>query len=140
MAAPESIGCVLDTSAVILHLRKYPGVEELLLEMNETRGRLAVSAVTLVEIWQGTKKGEEEKTRRFFEGTMVIPLNKKLAERAGHLAQSLRKKGLTIEMADIVIAATALEAKAPVLTTNQRHFSYVGGLEILEIGVLAGGR
>ncbi|RKO65659.1 PIN domain-containing protein [Desulfofundulus salinus] len=140
MAACRTLGCLLDTSAVILHLRNFPGMKELLLELLDARGQLAVSTVTLVEVWQGVKAGEEGKTRRFFEGVSVIPLDAELAEKAGELARSLRENGFTIELADIIIAAAALAAKVPVLTTNRRHFSFVDGLEVLEIKSLLGCR
>lgn len=140
MAKCTPVGCLLDTSAVILHLRGLPGMKELLLALLDSRGRLAVSAVTLVEVWQGVKAGEEDRTRRFFTGMEVIPLNAALAEEAGRLACSLRERGFTVELADAVIAATALAAGAPVLTANRRHFSLFPGLDVWEIGALLAGK
>jgi len=123
---------VLDTGVLIAHLRSLPGVKEYLRRL-ASQATLLVSAVTVVEIWQGAKPAEFNNTRALFEALTVIPLDEKLAVRAGQLAGELRRSGLTIGLADVVIAATALEAEAPVITTNPKHFQPVPGLEVRDL-------
>ena len=129
---PREYSCLLDTGAVISHLRGIAGVTELLERLGE-KGTLAVSPVTAVEVWQGTKEPEIERTRAFFTGVETVVLDEKLGEAAGFLAQRLRRDGFTIQLADAVIAATALDLCIPVLTTNARHFTLVPNLEVWDL-------
>jgi predicted nucleic acid-binding protein len=126
----ESI--VLDTGVLIAHLRNLPGVKEFLKRL-VSKATLLISAVTVVEIWQGARPAETEKTRLLFEALRAIPLDENLAEQAGRLAGELRRSGLTIGLADAIIAATAIQAKAPLITTNPKHFAPVPGLEVRDL-------
>lgn len=123
---------LLDTGVLIAHLRNLPGVKEFMKRL-ASEATLLVSAVTVVEIWQGTKSAEIEKTRLLFEALKVIPLDENLAERAGQLAGKLRQSGFTIGLADVVIAATAIQAKASIITTNPRHFTPISELIVREL-------
>jgi len=125
--------CVLDTGVIILHLRNLPGVKERLLRLS-AQGVLAVSAVTVVEVWQGMRAGESERTGVLFRGLEVVPLDARLAEKAGDLVRFQRERGYTLDLADAAIAATALELGVPLLTTDRRHFEPVGGLAVWEMG------
>jgi predicted nucleic acid-binding protein len=129
---PERFSVLLDTGVVIAHLRGFPGVAELLISLG-ARGPLATSVVTVVEVWQGAKAREAERTQLFFSGVEVIPLEAELAEAAGHLARSLREKGYTVGLADAVVAATAQHLDVPVLTTNKKHFEHVPGLRVRDL-------
>jgi hypothetical protein len=48
---------------------------------------------------------------------------------AGRLSTSLRKKGVTLPLSDILIAALALQHDLTVLTID-RHFEQVEGLRV----------
>jgi len=123
---------LLDTGVLIAHLRNLPGVKEFMKRL-ASEATLLVSAVTVVEIWQGAKPAEIEKTRLLFEALKVIPLDENLAERAGQLAGKLRQSGFTIGLADVVIAATAIQAEAPIITTNPRHFTPISELVVRDL-------
>lgn len=123
---------LLDTGILISHLRNIPGVKQLLLKIAQ-QFNLSISAVTVVEIWQGAKPGEVEATKKFMQGFKVIPLNSYLAEKSGKLAAELRSKGINADFADIIIAATAREYNAPVLTTNGKHFRIIQDLEVWDL-------
>lgn len=123
---------LLDTGVLIAHLRNLPGVKEFMKRL-ASEATLLVSAVTVVEIWQGAKSAEIEKTRLLFEALKVIPLDENLAERAGQLAGRLRQSGLTIGLTDAVIAATAIQAKASIITTNPRHFTPISELVVRDL-------
>lgn len=123
---------LLDTGVLIAHLRNLPGLKEFLRRL-ASKATLLVSAVTVVEIWQGARPAEIEKTRLLFDALQVLPLDENLAEQAGRLAGELRRSGLTIGLADAIIAATALQARAPIITTNPKHFTPVPGLEVRDL-------
>ncbi|HHY38881.1 MAG TPA: type II toxin-antitoxin system VapC family toxin [Clostridia bacterium] len=128
----EVCSCLLDTGAVIAHLRGLAGVSNFLEHLAE-RGPLAVSVITSVEVWQGAKEREFEATRAFFAGVALYPVDATLAEAAGLLSQKLRRIGVTMQLADAVIAATALNLGIPLLTTNAKHFTPVPDLEVWDL-------
>ncbi|MDK2883016.1 MAG: hypothetical protein PWP58_1352 [Bacillota bacterium] len=66
--------CLLDTGVVIACLRGLAEVTSLLSHLVE-RGPLAVSAITVLEVWQGAKEREIKATRAFFDGVRVIALD-----------------------------------------------------------------
>jgi predicted nucleic acid-binding protein len=59
----------------------------------------------------------------------VIPIEEVIARTAGTLARRYRRSHSGIEDADYLIAATALELDADLLTTNVRHFPMLERLE-----------
>lgn len=135
---PEGFSCLLDTGVVIAHLRGFAGVADLLAGL-AGKGRLATSVVTVLEVWQGAKEREVERTRLFFSGVELIPLDAGLAEAAGNLARHIREKGFTVSLADAVVAATALRLGVPVLTTNSKHFACVPDLRVWDFRDLLSG-
>ena len=55
----------------------------------------------------------------------IIPITAAIAKRAGILARTRRRA-----KPDLLIAATALELKVPLLTRNVRDFKHIPGLEV----------
>ncbi len=123
---------VLDTSVLIAHLRNFPGTAALLSRLSE-RVSFAISSVTPVEVWQGARPAETEKTRLLLQGLETFPLDSTLAETAGRLAFQLRTAGHACDLADAVIGATAMMLGAPILTTNRKHFEIIPNLEVWDL-------
>lgn len=59
-----------------------------------------------------------------------------VAIRAGRLNSVLRRNGTPIGLADVLIAATALELGFGVLTHNTRHLSYIPDLRVIDAALL----
>ncbi len=59
--------------------------------------------------------------------TEILPLNTAISERAMHLVE-IYALSHGMQLADALIAATALEHGATVLTSNAKHFKAVNGL------------
>jgi predicted nucleic acid-binding protein len=55
-----------------------------------------------------------------------LPLDQRIAERAIELRRQKKRS-----LADAIIAATALVYEMPLVTRNERDFSHVGNLEIV---------
>lgn len=101
------------------------------LESAGQRGEVAISVVTHMELLVGCRNGAEQKVLdRFVERFDVLPLNAQISTRAIELLRTYRlSHGLQI--ADSLIAATALEAGAPLVSKNQRHFRFIDELQLL---------
>jgi tRNA(fMet)-specific endonuclease VapC len=60
----------------------------------------------------------------------MLALNTAVLDRAAMIYQDLRSKGTPLEDADILIAATAIEHDAILVTDNTKHFARVDGLKL----------
>ncbi|MDZ4247359.1 MAG: PIN domain-containing protein, partial [Dehalococcoidia bacterium] len=87
-------------------------------------GLLAISVITHLEIYQGMKSGEQRATNAFLDGVTSVVADISIARRAGMMLGKLRTKGITIGIADAIIAATALQLGAPLLTNNVEHYPF----------------
>lgn len=130
MSSEMSISCLIDTDIVIDYLRRREYAKELL-ERFYREGMLAISVVTHLEVYQGMKPGEEERTNTFLDGFSSVPVNVFLARKAGKLLSELRARGITIGMADAIIGATALSLNVPLLTNNAEHYPF-SGLQLIK--------
>ena len=129
----RGISCLLDTDIVIDFLRRRDYARKLL-ENWAGEGLLAISTLTHLEIYQGMKGGEEKATNVFLDGIISVAVDVPIARRAGSILGELRSKGVSIGIGDAIIAATALQVSAPLLTNNVEHYPFtdlkiVRGLE-----------
>ncbi|MGD0838996.1 MAG: type II toxin-antitoxin system VapC family toxin [Polyangia bacterium] len=94
-------------------------------------GRLAITAVTVFEVWRGLESdSERELARRALRGVRVYPLTEVAAKRAAVLHQSL--KNTPVGERDTLIAGVCLSVGRPLLTANTRHFKQVPGLDVVQ--------
>ena len=126
-----SVGYLLDTDAVLDVLRGRRGVAQRLAQVSPDD--VAVSAMTVAELLYGSlcssdPERSEREVRRFLEVVRTIPFGRAAAATHARIRHALRKQNVGPN--DLVIAATALTAKATVVTANLREFSRVEGLTV----------
>ncbi len=113
----------------------HPGagaVERLLLE-----GRAGLSVVSLYELYCGAQRQDQVEQLETLQTTVEpIPLTAQAARRAAEQYRRLRREGRLIGNEDLLLAATALEMGAPIMTRNRQHFERVEGLELIDLGAL----
>jgi predicted nucleic acid-binding protein len=73
-------------------------------------------------VLRGIRAHEVSFTRRLLAELIWIPVDSAIATRAGDLGRDWRARGRTLSVADLVIAATALETGRPLATSNVRDF------------------
>ena len=130
----RGVSCILDTDIAIDFLRRRDYARELFNRW-AGEGLLAVSTLTHLEIYQGMKAGEEGATNAFLDGLISVVVDTPIARRAGSMLGEIRSKGMTIGIADAIIAATALQLGTPLLTNNVEHYPFpnlkvIRGLEV----------
>ena len=125
----KDVACLVDTDVAIDFLRKRDYALNLL-EHWAGEGLLAISTLTHLEIYQGMKAGEERATNAFLDGLISVEVDVAIARRAGRMLGELRSKGVTVGIADAIIAATALQLNFPLLTNNVEHYPFEG-LEVV---------
>jgi len=119
----KGISCLVDTDIAIDFLRRRDYAQKLLESWAE-EGLLSISTLTHLEIYQGMKAGEERATNAFLDGLVSVAVDIPIARRAGTMLGELRSKGITVGIADAIIAATALQFDAPLLTNNVEHYPF----------------
>ena len=122
----------LDSDVVILHLRnaKRGATVTANLEALARSGTLVCSTLTIGEVLQGLRPGEERPTRAFLSVLEAYPVDRAVAERGAEIVRELRTRGKTLGLADALIAATCLEHDLALVTMNLRDFTQVAGLSV----------
>lgn len=94
--------------------------------------QLAFSAITMYEIMRGMLANQAPRQLAAFLALTgrsdVLPVSIPILKRAAGLWAEARNNGHPCDDADLIIAATALEARRVLVTGNTRHFSWISGL------------
>lgn len=97
---------------------------------------LAISVITIFEIEYGfelkSKKPLYDKWRFLSNELCVINIDKQIAVINAKIRAKLKLTGQTIELADTLIAATALEHNLICVTNNTKHFNRIDELTLLD--------
>ena len=112
---------LLDTGILIRHLRNRPGYRELVQRLNQG-GDLCISAFTRVEVLRGMRDHERERTFTLLDSFFTQVIDRDTADRAGEWLRTWQARGVILGGPDAVIAASALQVGAALVTTNARHF------------------
>lgn len=116
---------LLDSDTIIWHLRGREKVTEMLKDLQKF-GVPTCSALSVLEVQVGVKKGEEAKTDQFFKSLKIIDVNLEIANKAAHLISEYRIKGITVDIPDAVIAGTCILHDLVLVTFNTKHYPFEG--------------
>ena len=118
---------LLDTGIVMRHLRNEKRAHELL-DFLEDNGTISVSVITYVEILILCRPHEEESTKFFFDRVPPLIVSQEVAQKAASLIKrypSIFGKEIESRTPDALIAATAWQRQAVLVTLNTRQFAKV---------------
>ncbi len=121
-----------DTSIWIEYFNKPDSSAGESLENLLKEGRVLGAGLVLTELLQGAKIEREFKL--ILEGVAALPfLETKLTTwiDAGRISFSLRKKGITIPVTDIILGSLALESHCLIFTLDP-HFNKIPGIKLYE--------
>ena len=113
---------LLDTSVIIDALLGKRGRAVLLQELLRQGHLLACCPINVAEIYAGMRPKEETPTAQFLKSLQYYEVSWEVARRAGLLKGDYARRGLTLSLADAMIAAVALTHGLPLLTDNVKHF------------------
>ena len=117
---------LLDTSIIIDALNERNQRPELIRELLARGDRLASCAITVAEVHAGMRPAEQPVTGRFVSSLEYYDMNYEVAETGGHVKAEWARKGVTLSLADVLIAATAMTYGLTLITDNIRHFPMTG--------------
>jgi predicted nucleic acid-binding protein len=113
---------LLDTTVLIDVLRLRHRRRELLAELLRAGHTLATSALNVAEVYAGMRPEEAQKTEALLSALDCYELTGTVARRAGALKQQWAKTGRTLTLADMIVAAIALEHGCTLMTDNRKDF------------------
>jgi tRNA(fMet)-specific endonuclease VapC len=120
-----------DTDVCIRVLKKRN--REFINRFVEMRKVIAVSSVTVFELYAGAENYEDKNHRcgvidEFLALLEVIPLDAKAAREAGEIHGQLLRKGMRIGSYDVLNAGLARSRKLTIATNNLREYERAEGL------------
>lgn len=124
---------LLDTNIVIYVLKRRP--IEVLSVFNQNASRMAISAITLSELYHGAEKSSKvgenlAAIEDFCSRLDVLPYGSKAAQHYGAIRAGLEKLGQPIGVNDLHIAAHARSEGLIMVTNNVGEFARVPALEV----------
>ena len=94
------------------------------------RWLLVTCGIVLFELIQGVKSDKEKAVvMNALSGLPYLEMNEQLWQKSAELSSSLKKKGMTLPLSDIFIAAIAIEHTLSVFTLD-KHFEQIPGVVI----------
>jgi tRNA(fMet)-specific endonuclease VapC len=122
---------LLDTNIVIHVIKRRP--IEVMGVFNENAGRMAISAITLSELFHGAERSAKVAQNlavieEFASLLDVLPYTAKASQHYGAIRSALEKVGRTIGVNDLHIAAHARSEGLTLVTNNLGEFQRVPGL------------
>jgi predicted nucleic acid-binding protein len=113
---------LLDTTVLIDALRLQRGRRQWLAALVRAGHTLGTSTLNLAEVYAGMRPQEEARTKAFLNALQCHEITASLAEKAGKLKSHWARQGRTITLADMLVAAVALQQECPLATDNRKDF------------------
>ncbi|MBI4257622.1 MAG: type II toxin-antitoxin system VapC family toxin [Thaumarchaeota archaeon] len=129
---------ILDTTVIIDHLKRRPTPEanQIFHEINSGTLRASTTSITAFEIYRGARKAPHPEDRLAEAEALLthlpcLPFDKDAAKSASEITATLEKKGLAIEIRDLLIGAIAKLHEQPLVTSNTKHFTRIPSLKVM---------
>ncbi len=119
---------IVDTSAWIPFFNRPESTEKQIIESLLDSGDVAVVGVVLAELLQGCRSQEDRDELK--EALLALPylgVSQATWIAAGEISAGLLRRGITLPLTDLVIAAAAIEHRCSVYSLDA-HFQKIPGL------------
>lgn len=128
---------ILDTSFLLDIRHGDNGAIRLASQLDSDHVYQRVSSITIAELFAGVPRSsnpdrEQENIISVVLSKEVVPIDERIAQRAGRLHGELYNDGTPVEMHDCLIGATAIGFEEPVVTRNVDHFERFDDVTVRE--------
>lgn len=118
---------LLDTDIVIEYLR---GATQAVEYLENLKGELLLSVITVAELWAGVRGEEEESAlEQFFLAFRILPIDEATAKEGGMLRRQFAPSHGT-GLGDALIAATSQREGARLVSFNAKHFPMIEDIQL----------
>lgn len=123
-------GIIVDTCVWIEFFRKQESQLTLHLKSLLREREVMMVGMVMAEILQGVKDPKEATlVKENLEKLPYVEMTRDIWEAAGEMSASLRVKGITLPLSDLIIASIALSRDHEIFTIDP-HFEKVDGLRL----------
>jgi len=112
---------LLDADVIIWFLRGDEATIDLVSKL-QTGNIPAVSAITILQVKAGMRPKEKQPTEEFLDSMQSYDVTPRIATKAAEYLRTFRAQGLTLEIADLMVAAMASVHGLTLVTYNKSHF------------------
>jgi len=123
---------MVDTSILIDFYRKTDKNKTIWISLVRQGYEFAISSITKYEIYSGATKNQLQFWNDVLIAILVIPFDESSVDKAVEINNMLKRKRKQINLADLFIAATAMNYNLPIATLNKKHFERIEGLTLVE--------
>jgi len=113
---------LLDTSVILDALNDKRGRAALLAELLSEGHLLACCPINVTEVYAGMRLREQAPTEAFLSSLQYVPITREAARLAGDLKRDYTRRGTTLNLGDVIIAAVALHNDLTLITDNIKDF------------------
>ena len=100
--------------------------------MLERNHQLTTSVISAMELYSGCRsKRDIKKVEDLLTDLRILFVSISISERAFRLMKQFRSSH-GVEINDMLIAATALESGAKMISKNQKHYQFIPDLDLLQ--------
>ncbi len=119
---------IADTSFLIDVMRSNSAAVQKVAALEKEGIQVSLTTVSIFELHVGlnlssSRVKEGKKIERVLENLLIFPLDFKSAKEAGDIYAEKKRRGLTIDPEDAMIAGICRVTNEPLLTRNINHFS-----------------
>ena len=123
---------LLDTDTCSAHMRRPTKLAHRFIQYT---GQLAISAVTLAELYAGACKHSQVARlvaliNDLLQEVHIVDVDSSCAEKFGQVRGSLLQKGISVPTTDLMIASAALVHNLTLVTHNTADFQNIPGLRL----------
>jgi len=125
----------LDSDVLSYYFAGNSEIYDKLKQMINAGEKIALTAMNVYEILKGFKwrnsKNKEIIFRQFLETVPVFPIDNDVINLATDIYADLRKNGITIGDADILIAAIVINNNGKLMSNNRKHYKDIKKLDVI---------
>ena len=122
---------LLDTSVLIEMFRVKDKTATFFYRLSKGNNDFAISILTHYEIFRGSNSVQDTFWTFFLKNIKVIPFDLISSNEAIEIYKLLKAQNQMIDLADLLIAATAIAHNLDLATLNLKHFNKISNLRIL---------
>ena len=125
----------VDSNYIIDYFRGRAYTEDFIGRIKNKELEAYISVATVFELYVGAflssnPKKKFEDVESLLNWIRVVDIDKEVMLLTAKIHVDLRRRGLSLEIQDILIAATSISMNTALLTNNKKHFENIHGIRL----------